>query len=405
MDRRATDGLRQAQIRTTDPAEAVRRLHEEIAQPEGAALVLFFSSPALDPAQISAELRQRFGDTPLMGCTTAGEIGPAGYLGGSLCGLSLPASRFRVARCSFGGLDKLDFTRAREIVRDLQDQLAAHPTDTTDTPGGASRTPGTRFALLLVDGLSGCEEHLTRSLQAALGSIPLVGGSAGDGLDFQTTRVWADGELACGHAALALVATDLPVQVFMTQHFVPTDRRAVVTRADPAHRIVHEIDGLPAAQAYADLVGVPEAALDAAVFAAMPMAVMIGGAPHIRSIVSVLPDRSLRFHCAIDEGLVLRTSRGVDLRDKLAQTFAQLAEQLGPLQAVIGCDCVLRRLELEHSGQVEAVAALMRQHRVVGFTTYGEQYRGVHVNQTFTGLAIGTRIGPAAPATTALSHD
>jgi hypothetical protein len=26
---------------------------------------------------------------------------------------------------------------------------------------------------------------------------------------------------------------------------------------------------------------------------------------------------------------------------------------------------------------------------VVGFSTYGEQYRSMHVNQTFTGVAIG----------------
>jgi hypothetical protein len=27
---------------------------------------------------------------------------------------------------------------------------------------------------------------------------------------------------------------------------------------------------------------------------------------------------------------------------------------------------------------------------VVGFSTYGEQYNGIHVNQTFTGVAIGS---------------
>jgi hypothetical protein len=27
--------------------------------------------------------------------------------------------------------------------------------------------------------------------------------------------------------------------------------------------------------------------------------------------------------------------------------------------------------------------------RVVGFSTYGEQFRGMHVNQTLTGIAFG----------------
>ena len=32
---------------------------------------------------------------------------------------------------------------------------------------------------------------------------------------------------------------------------------------------------------------------------------------------------------------------------------------------------------------------LYRRYNVVGFETYGEQYRSMHLNQTFTGLAIG----------------
>jgi hypothetical protein len=31
---------------------------------------------------------------------------------------------------------------------------------------------------------------------------------------------------------------------------------------------------------------------------------------------------------------------------------------------------------------------------VIGFNTFGEQYRGMHINQTFTGIAFGRR--PAA---------
>ena len=54
----------------------------------------------------------------------------------------------------------------------------------------------------------------------------------------------------------------------------------------------------------------------------------------------------------------------------------------------IGCDCILRRLELEALGLAEEVGHFMAEHKVVGFSTYGEQLRGVHVNQTFVGLAL-----------------
>jgi hypothetical protein len=41
--------------------------------------------------------------------------------------------------------------------------------------------------------------------------------------------------------------------------------------------------------------------------------------------------------------------------------------------------------EKQLSGQV---SALMRKHGVTGFSTYGEQFNAMHVNQTLTGVAI-----------------
>ena len=37
------------------------------------------------------------------------------------------------------------------------------------------------------------------------------------------------------------------------------------------------------------------------------------------------------------------------------------------------------------------MSELYRRNNVVGFNTYGEQYRSMHVNQTLTGVAIGKR--------------
>jgi hypothetical protein len=38
---------------------------------------------------------------------------------------------------------------------------------------------------------------------------------------------------------------------------------------------------------------------------------------------------------------------------------------------------------------VEAVSEFLRHHKVIGFNTYGEQFDGMHINQTFTGVVIG----------------
>jgi len=38
---------------------------------------------------------------------------------------------------------------------------------------------------------------------------------------------------------------------------------------------------------------------------------------------------------------------------------------------------------------VDRVEEVFRDNNTIGFSSYGEQYLGVHVNQTLTGIAIG----------------
>ena len=65
-----------------------------------------------------------------------------------------------------------------------------------------------------------------------------------------------------------------------------------------------------------------------------------------------------------------------------------LQQRLGPLLLTIGCDCFLRRLELESRDSLAEVGSFLRSQRVLGFNSYGEQFNGMHINQTFTGVAI-----------------
>jgi hypothetical protein len=64
-------------------------------------------------------------------------------------------------------------------------------------------------------------------------------------------------------------------------------------------------------------------------------------------------------------------------------------EELGSVDGVLVFDCVLRRLEFESRGIAEDVAEVLRRNRAAGFSTFGEQFGGVHVNQTMVGMAFG----------------
>ena len=73
--------------------------------------------------------------------------------------------------------------------------------------------------------------------------------------------------------------------------------------------------------------------------------------------------------------------------ENLTEGLEARMSALGPTALILGFDCVLRRIALEQAGLGEAVGRIYREHRVAGFNTYGEQHGGLHVNQTFVGLA------------------
>ena len=376
----------------SDPRTAVTELHDRLTGPESA-LVLFFCSSEYDRDSLARELAGRFGDVPVVGCTTAGEIGPAGCRNHSISGVSLPASWFTVA---IGHLDDVRQVRTSDGMAFAQG-LRRRLEETVVERDGRSA-----FALLLVDGLFGHEEQLAHSLQLGLGELPLVGGSAGDSMGFDRTFVYWGGRFRPDAAALVLVDTSLPFVEFKTQHFVPTAERLVVTDADPSERLVREINGLPAAQEYARVLGVEPGELSPAHFAASPVVVLIDGANYVRAIQRVTPDGGLKLYCAIERGVVLRVARGVDLVANLKDALSRVQARIGPPRLVLAFDCILRRLEMAGAGLDDAVNEVLRGCRAVGFNTYGEQFCGVHVNQTLTAVAIGSG---AEPGHRAEAHD
>ncbi len=371
--------IRTAQSHAIDACEAAREFHSSVVQPD-MALVLFFCSPRYDLERLERELCRLFDGVQVVGCTTGGEIGPLGYREHSIAGVSFAVGGLRAATGRIGDLHRFEMAYGQGFAQDLLQRLEA-----VDPNAGA----GNSFAFLISDGLSMREEQLARALQSTLGKIPVVGGSAGDGLDFRKTHVYFDGAFHSDSAVVVLATTRLPFVAFKTQHVVATDERFVVTGAEPERRLVTEIDGWPAAEAYARLIGADVGDLSPERFAARPVVVVIGGTNYVRSIQKANPDGSLSLFCAIEEGLVLRGAKCGDLVQDLQHEFADIQAAIGETRVVIGCDCILRKVELAHDRLIDQVERLFRDHNVVGFNSYGEQYRGVHVNQTLTGIAIG----------------
>ena len=373
------NNIRQGQSCATDERQAVAEFHAAVTQ-KNMELVIFFSSSKYDLEIISEEMNRLFPGIQVVGCTTAGEIGPLGYCSHSLTGASFAAGSFTTVDGLLEHVSDFDIAKTNSFTQNLLQQLE-------------SKTPNLDikkcFAFMLIDALSMREEPVAFALQHTLGKIPLFGGSAGDDQDFTKTQVYSNGQFHSDSAVLIILNTSLPFKLFKTQHFVPTNERIVVTEANPNKRIVNELNGWPATKEYARLVGVESSDLSSLHFADSPVVVMIDGTDYVRSIQKKNVDGSLTFFCAVEDGIVLRVAHGVNLIENLEKTFAEIKEEIGPLQLVLGCDCILRNLEIARKGIKPQVEKKFLANNTVGFCSYGEQFRGLHVNQTLTGCAIG----------------
>ncbi|MDN5567777.1 MAG: FIST C-terminal domain-containing protein, partial [Paracoccus sp. (in: a-proteobacteria)] len=185
-------------------------------------------------------------------------------------------------------------------------------------------------------------------------------------------------------AIFLLVATALDVAEGTFAHFSPTPIRAVVTAAIPEKRRILELNAEPAALEYARLTGLHPDDLTPSEFARHPLLLRMGRRHHVRAISAITEEDGLSLLSAIDIGTVLTLGRAEDMTQGFSDALDALPR---PPLMVLAFDCILRRLALERAGLTGCMSDMYRRYRIAGFNTYGEQHSGMHVNQTFVGLA------------------
>lgn len=338
--------------------------------------LIYFSPDFCRGAKLVEALADALPDLHFAGCSTAGELTPQGASDLGALAVLLPADRFEVMTTIIPDLSTSGLAEVAELVGEAKRTMQV----------GTSRD---LFALSLIDGLSFAAESLVSAVRWGLMDTPLVGGSAGDDLHMKRTEVITNHYCGVDCAIVLLVATDLPFHVFKTDNFMATDDRLVVTRSDPDRRLAHEFNAASAAEEYAAAIGLLPQELDAHAFASYPLVVKVGGEFFCRSIQRVNKDGSLTFFCAVDDGIVLSIGRSVNMLESTRGAFAEAGAKVSGVDVILGFDCILRRLDAESRQMTRQMSELYQEFSVIGFNTYGEQYRSLHVNQTFTGIAFG----------------
>jgi len=369
---------KRAIVTIEDELDAIADLAAAVHLEDMAGVILFFS-PSYDPVKLEQAIEKNF-SCVVVGCTTAGAVSPD-YIATGISAISFSSKAFKF----HSHFIDLEDGVTREVIKSLL------KTENTASYFGDGKVIEHSIGLLLIDGLSMKEEVVAASIHDALPKLPIFGGSAGDDLNFEETRIFVDGKFHSNAAVFTFIETSLDFEVFKLQHFEPSDVEFVVTEADPVNRIVSELDGEPAAEYFAQTLGLSVDELDPEVFSMNPLMLQIGNDWYVRSIQKVCDDGSLLFYCAIDIGLPFTIGKGVDIENNLKKTVDKIAEVFLSVEISIGCDCILRRLELIATKKDSAISDILRGINFSGFSTYGEQFNSLHVNQTLTGVVFGEK--------------
>jgi hypothetical protein len=341
--------------------------------------ILFFCTSNYDSDILTHEINKNF-HCQVVGCTTAGEITDT-YSSNSIIALVFNAKYFALQAHLISNLNNFNIVEAMKIAGDIEKNLSFSQGFVTNK----------NFGFLLSDGLSLTEERVTALLYHAMAGINVLGGSVADDFKLEKTQVFYKKEFHQNSTVLVTIEIKESFGIFRLQHFEPTDKELITTDVDFDQRIVKEINGEPAALAYAKINGLDASNLSNIDFAMYPLMLKIADEWYIRSISKVGEDNSLHFHCAIDYGLPLRIGKGKDLVQILEDEVNEIVDSFEEIYFTLGCDCILRKIELISKNHTKKVEALLSKINFIGFNSYGEQFNGIHFNQTMIGVTVGKK--------------
>jgi hypothetical protein len=378
---------------TVSTATAPKEIADELlaglsgGQPK---LVAVFASADRDQAALARELRGRLPkEARLVTASTKVPIARSGNRPGAVV-LAALSGDLEVGLGLGTGLSKDAVAAGAAATAKAASQLGARAEDLDLR---------TTVGLVIDDGPAMKKEELLLGVLDANPGLSLVGGGASDmnppGMASEAV-VGVDGDVAHDGVVVALIKTRAKWAALRHHAYRPSGERIVITKVDDTYSRALEIDGKPAAKAYADLLGVDDPAdLEFGKprgFAVRPTAMRVGKEYFLRAPWSPLPDGSILFANRITENTELELMTLGDFGGAL-QTF--LRDELpgrvgGRATAAIYFNCMGRYFMAQGIGATDAVdAALAAGPPGCGTNAVFELFNGFQINSTLTALAFG----------------
>lgn len=336
-------------------------------------IAFVFSSIEYDQTQVLTAIREIVGETPLVGCSTAGEIVTEGPLmQGSIAVMLMSSDGEIVFHPGVGTGVKQN---EREAGKMAASQVAA-------LAGGVANLRG---FIMIPDGLAGNGAEIVRGVLDVLGAnFPVVGGSAGDDFRMKETYQYFNTEVHSGDVVAVGLQGTFNFGVGVKHGWTPLGLSQQVTKSEG--NIVHEIAGKPAMEIYKQYFGeranVLHEELLSTLAVSYPLGIKVENSDEylVRDPLSVDENGSITCAAEVPEGSAVRIMLGthetaIAMATKAAQDAKAMLNGRIP-KAIFIFNCIARkRLFGERRGEeITAIQEVLgKDVPLIGFYTYGEQ--------------------------------
>jgi len=350
-------------------------------------LVTLFANRSRDHRGLNAALRKRLPGARLVGASAAGEIDSEGLHQDSIV-VSALYGDFEVGLGVGRNLSRDPAMAGVSAVKQACDELGVRP----------SSLDKRHVGMVIDDGFKYKKEELLIGMLEQNPALVLVGGGAGDSEpdpSKQTALMHVDGQVFDDAVIIALFQTELRWAAMRSHWYEPLGQTLTITKVDASCTRALEIDGLPAAKRYADLLGIGIDELEFGKpkgFATTPTALRVGREYFMRAPWKPMDDGSILFANLLEEGTELELMKcgelGASTRKFLTE---EIPRRVGNVGAVFAFHCSGRMWFAHAKGATQELSqAFAGVPRMVGMNCQFELYCGFHINTTLTALAFGT---------------
>ncbi|HJL15383.1 MAG TPA: FIST N-terminal domain-containing protein [Sandaracinaceae bacterium LLY-WYZ-13_1] len=341
-----------------------------------------------DQPAIAKALRDKLPkDTRLAYTTSGAPIGPRGVQPNTAVLASLGGD----LEVGLGFVEELTddaVSAGISVMKMASEDLGVRPGDLDET---------TTLGIVVDDGMRFKKEELLLGLLDANAGLSLVGGGASDGRmpgEDPIATLGIDGKLANDSAMVILLRTDAKWWTFRHHAYEPTGETLTITKVDDTSLRALEIDGQPAVQRYAELLGVGPDELEFGKpkgFTDKPTAMRVGREYFMRAPWQPMDDGSILYSNLILDDTELELMKLVPLADSLSKFVTEeIPQRVGEPAGALYFNCYGRFMLEQATGIREAVDAAYRSGPpAAGLNAVFELYNGFQINSSLTGVAFG----------------